>query len=429
MNSKRMCPGDCATKHAADRSITDALHRAMNIFPAEWAAAAGRPITADITDHLANVSPGTYDHRATALLAAASAWAYSENEEVIRMLDHQGFSNTCVTVRFENQGFLMDSLVHVIQSKDGRVAILVFRGSQLQPLINWLANINVSPEPFFAAGRVHGGFHAGILSVWQRIRLYLMAAKNGEAICNAWHRDILDRSCDPECARQDICTPHFGAPSLSRQDAQDPEMGRLRRVMDALGEGLRFKLEALYLTGHSLGGALAVLAAALIYWQEDLRDLRPLLRGIYTFGQPMVGDPDFAREFDGKFGNKLFRHVHSRDVMPHLPPTTAGTFAHFGQEYRWAPTGWTRHAGPIASQARLGGLALLGSLANWFADQFALKPSRPSPPTPMACFLDQLMPKLVPSILREPLGYSLTDHMPIHYVRASRAVIPGSEFL
>lgn len=62
-----------------------------------------------------------------------------------------------------------------------------------------------------------------------------------------------------------------------------------------------------WFTGHSLGGALAVLAA--------LRFRRP--GGLYTYGAPRVGDPEFERRFDL---DHAYRFVHHHDFVTELPP-------------------------------------------------------------------------------------------------------------
>uniref|UniRef100_A0A0K0FYI4 Lipase_3 domain-containing protein n=1 Tax=Strongyloides venezuelensis TaxID=75913 RepID=A0A0K0FYI4_STRVS len=70
-----------------------------------------------------------------------------------------------------------------------------------------------------------------------------------------------------------------------------------------------------YITGHSLGGALASLAA--IRTQiEGYRSSDDIT--LYTFGQPRVGSPKFAFEFD-RLVPKSWRVVHRLDIVPHLP--------------------------------------------------------------------------------------------------------------
>jgi triacylglycerol lipase len=69
--------------------------------------------------------------------------------------------------------------------------------------------------------------------------------------------------------------------------------------------GLRRSGCTLWLTGHSLGGALATLAAARF----------KKAHGLYTFGAPRLGNRDFAANFP-VMG---FRFVNNNDVVPHLP--------------------------------------------------------------------------------------------------------------
>lgn len=72
----------------------------------------------------------------------------------------------------------------------------------------------------------------------------------------------------------------------------------------------------LFLTGHSLGGALAVLAAALLHFREGRR-----IAGVFTYGQPRLGDSAFSTAFDQALGTVTFRYVNDLDVVPHVPPT------------------------------------------------------------------------------------------------------------
>jgi len=72
----------------------------------------------------------------------------------------------------------------------------------------------------------------------------------------------------------------------------------------------------LFYTGHSLGAALATLAAG-----------RYLPRAVYTFGSPLVGDPDFAATLATC---PIYRVVNNRDVVTTVPPPEFG-FCHAGE--------------------------------------------------------------------------------------------------
>ena len=52
----------------------------------------------------------------------------------------------------------------------------------------------------------------------------------------------------------------------------------------------------LFITGHSMGGALAVLAAAELQFNVERK--KSDVTAVYTFGQPRVGDPEFSAAYD-----------------------------------------------------------------------------------------------------------------------------------
>jgi hypothetical protein len=73
------------------------------------------------------------------------------------------------------------------------------------------------------------------------------------------------------------------------------------------------KERPLWVTGHSLGGALALLAA----WRFLRRTLD--VYRVYTFGAPMVGDATSVKAFDKELEGKVYRFVHGPDIVPKLP--------------------------------------------------------------------------------------------------------------
>ncbi|WP_445369263.1 lipase family protein [Methylomonas sp. BW4-1] len=76
--------------------------------------------------------------------------------------------------------------------------------------------------------------------------------------------------------------------------------------------------QSLWLTGHSLGGALAVLAAARLTLDIDRRIYKSI-NGLYTFGQPRVGDRRFVSELDQALKPRYFRFVNDNDIVPRVP--------------------------------------------------------------------------------------------------------------
>jgi len=74
----------------------------------------------------------------------------------------------------------------------------------------------------------------------------------------------------------------------------------------------------LWITGHSLGAAMAVIVAA--RFVADGRDIE----GVYPLGQPRVGDATFVKAFDEKLPNRCFRIVNHIDPVPRVPPLTFG---------------------------------------------------------------------------------------------------------
>ncbi|MFH9089598.1 lipase family protein [Streptomyces sp. NPDC017673] len=91
-------------------------------------------------------------------------------------------------------------------------------------------------------------------------------------------------------------------------------------VHDALTE-LRTDDHAVYFTGHSLGGALAMLAGARLYLEEP----HLAADGVYTYGQPRTCDRLLAEAFHEGFGGRTYRFVNNNDIVAQLPPEPAYT--------------------------------------------------------------------------------------------------------
>lgn len=81
--------------------------------------------------------------------------------------------------------------------------------------------------------------------------------------------------------------------------------------------------QSLWCTGHSLGGVLGVVAAAHLLPQGHR------VNGLYTFGQPRVGDETFTTECARRLGGQYFRFVNNNDSVTRVAPRALG-YAHSG---------------------------------------------------------------------------------------------------
>jgi triacylglycerol lipase len=75
--------------------------------------------------------------------------------------------------------------------------------------------------------------------------------------------------------------------------------------------------DQILITGHSLGAALAVLAAPDVFRKMPPNTIEPRL---ITFAGPRVGLSDFATAFNTEI-ESCFRVVNFLDIVPHVPPS------------------------------------------------------------------------------------------------------------
>jgi len=144
-----------------------------------------------------------------------------------------------------------------------RIIVLAFRGTEPTKIRDWLTDLKFIQGKGPAGINVHRGFYQGLRSVWS---------------------DVLAK----------------------------------------LGE-FRYNNQAVILTGHSLGAALATLAAAQLKTDKNIT-----INGLYTFGSPRVGGRDFEKYFDQHFQGRVFRFVNNNDVVTRFPPTI-NLYKHVGE--------------------------------------------------------------------------------------------------
>jgi hypothetical protein len=361
----------------------------------------------DLEAHLLDptaTTPGQPDAKARHVCSVLAGWSYSDTQTVADMMTRLGLEGSrCRMFNATNNAMLIRSTAYLVQSHSGRVALLSYRGTDPFDLSTWAADYDVNPTaikvPVARTGAqpgstVHGGFYRNQRSSWYDVAIGLKHAIAGESI-------LADLDPSPRGA-----------------------------------EKLR-PLEALYVTGHSLGAAMAGIAAFRIATDPEYgKVIWPLVRAVYTFAQPMIGNTAFGQSCGAipGFIERYFVHVYGRDVVPHLPPLiAAGDFAHFGNMFVSQPsagklveqsTEWVRAQKPILP---------VGEISQLVAAVLALVKQQTAAPPPLHAFLASLRDaplravlqgfsnEAVDALLRgTPSTYSFYDHTPTYYVACSQ---------
>ena len=200
----------------------------QDLRPFKQPTAPGFPVYPDLVDRLADATAHP-DDAVAFVMAVCASYAYGDAATLAMMMTRLGLEqNRCFMVSVYVDAMFLTSVAYVIQSRDGRVAIVCFRGTPPTSAITWLTDFQVDPVRInlpvpgaAAAGgqarsEVHGGFYRNVRSTRAQI------------------------------------------------------MGRLQRAIDGYsvrprGGRVAHGLEALYITGHSLGGASAQMLAAMLH--------------------------------------------------------------------------------------------------------------------------------------------------------------------
>ena len=86
------------------------------------------------------------------------------------------------------------------------------------------------------------------------------------------------------------------------------------------------KKRPLFITGHSLGGAMATIAAA-----KFIHEDKPFT-SVYTFGQPRALTRDTARIFNMECSSRFFRFHNNNDLVTRVPARLMG-YSHVGSYF------------------------------------------------------------------------------------------------
>ncbi|XP_020594746.1 lipase-like, partial [Phalaenopsis equestris] len=180
------------------------------------------------------------------------------------------------------------------KADDANVIVLAFRGTEAFNAFDWITDVDLSWLSMGKYGKAHLGFMRAL-------------------------------------GLQDEKDIEKGFPR------EHPELDEGRFIAYyAIRETLRELLEKhkrarIIITGHSLGGALAILFPAILAMHEQ-QDIIDRIHGVMTYGQPRVGDAEFGRNVSAVLKSKYHRMVYRYDIVPRVPfdkPPVA-LFKHFG---------------------------------------------------------------------------------------------------
>ncbi|KAJ7557290.1 hypothetical protein O6H91_05G120800 [Diphasiastrum complanatum] len=191
------------------------------------------------------------------------------------------------------------------RAEDANVVVVAFRGTEPFNTYNWSTDLDFSWYELPVLGRVHVGF--------------LEALGLGDRNDLETFVQVHTKMSDPQ-----KIGPGESFSGLSKDVIADEEkLIAFDVVTTKVKEILQSHKNAkLYITGHSLGGALACLYPALLFCKKE-DQVTDRLDGVYTFGQPRVGGKEFSHFMDEKLcaepRSRYFRVVYCSDLVPRVP--------------------------------------------------------------------------------------------------------------
>ncbi|KAI3463181.1 hypothetical protein Pfo_019844 [Paulownia fortunei] len=232
--------------------------------------------------------------------------------------------------------------------KDANLILISFRGTEPFDADDWITDFDYSWYEIPKLGKVHMGFLEA-LGLGNRVntstfQVHLQAKNVKLSNLNGVDARVSSSKGHDSSSTFSSSNAHGG---LSQSSASEQPSGTEKELIPVMREmtayyAVRSKLKDLLkehknakfvVTGHSLGGALAILFPTVLMLHEEEEVMQRLL-GIYTYGQPRVGNRQLGRFMEAHLEHpksKYFRVVYCNDLVPRLPyDDKTFLYKHFG---------------------------------------------------------------------------------------------------